>query len=48
MFVPSSLCCRRTSNSRILPRCLAVLRINTKPTPAQGSPKQQCSQAISS
>ncbi|KAJ9531514.1 hypothetical protein QJQ45_015021 [Haematococcus lacustris] len=66
--VPSSLCCRRTGNSRLLPRqawgvvsecvlhtmlthatksadlhrCLAVLRINTKPTPAQGSPKQQC------
>ncbi|GFH27621.1 hypothetical protein HaLaN_25977, partial [Haematococcus lacustris] len=41
--VPSSLCCRRTCNSRLLPRCLAVLRINTKPTPAQGSPGQQCS-----
>ncbi|KAJ9507622.1 hypothetical protein QJQ45_019189 [Haematococcus lacustris] len=36
--VPSSLCCRRTCNSRIHPRCFADLRINTKPTPAQGLP----------
>ncbi|KAJ9513710.1 hypothetical protein QJQ45_015468 [Haematococcus lacustris] len=44
--VPSSLCCHRTCNSRIHPRCFADLRINTKLTPAQGSPKQQCSKAI--
>ncbi|GFH12849.1 hypothetical protein HaLaN_08613 [Haematococcus lacustris] len=49
--VPSSLCCRWTgqlaNTSQASSGCLAVLRINTKPTPAQGSPKQQCTKTIS-